>query len=214
MDEATAQARAAALDLKQRIQGLDEPGLDLIFREARTFRGWQARALSDATLERLFDLLRLGPTSGNCSPGRFVFVRSEAAKARLEPALDKGNVAKTMAAPVCAIVGYDLAFYQDMAWLAPHMKNAGGAFREDPALAETTAFRNGTLQGAYLILAARALGLDCGPMSGFDNDLVDREFFAGTTVRSNFLCNLGYGDADSLHPRAPRHAFAQACRVA
>jgi len=213
MDEATAQARAAAAGLKQRIQGLDGDGLDLIFREARTFRGWQAREVSDETLHLLWELTRLGPTSGNCCPARLVFVRSEAAKERLRPALDKGNVAKTMAAPVCAIVGHDLAFHQDMDWLAPHMKGAGKAFAGDAALAEATAFRNGSLQGAYLIVAARALGLDCGPMSGFDSAAVDRAFFADSPVRSNFLCNLGYGDAESLHARAPRHAFEQACRI-
>lgn len=214
MDDATAKARAAAVDLKRQIESLHDHGLDLIFRDARTFRGWQAREVGDATLREVFELLRMGPTSGNCSPGRFVFVRSAEAKERLKPALDKGNVGKTMSAPVCAIIGYDLAFYEHMDWLAPHMSGAGDAFRKDPALAETTAFRNGSLQGAYLILAARALGLDCGPMSGFDNDLVDRTFFAGTTIRSNFLCNLGYGDAESLHPRAPRHDFDQACRIA
>ena len=213
MDEATATARSAAADLKQRIQALDANGLDLIFRGARTYRAWQAREVSDEALRQLFEILRLGPTSGNCCPARFVFVRSEEAKERLRPALDKGNVDKTMAAPVCVIIGYDLAFYDDMEWLVPHMKGAGNAFRNDAALAETTAFRNGSLQGAYLILAARALGLDCGPMSGFDNDMVDQAFFAGTTVRSNFLCNLGYGDPASLHPRAPRHGFDQACRL-
>ena len=213
MDDATAKARSAAVDLKRRIQSLHDHGLDLIFRDARTFRAWQKREVSEATLQALFELLRMGPTSGNCSPGRFVFVRSAEAKERLRPALDKGNVDQTMSAPVCAIIGHDLAFYEDMDWLAPHMKGAGNAFRKNPALAEVTAFRNGSLQGAYLILAARALGLDCGPMSGFDNDMVDRAFFAGTSIRSNFLCNLGYGDAESLHPRAPRHKFGQACRI-
>ena len=213
MDEATATARSAAAGLKQRIQALDDDGLDLIFRGARTYRAWRAREVSDETLRRLFEILRLGPTSGNCCPARFVFVRSAEAKERLKPALDKGNVMQTMTAPVCAIVGYDLAFYEDMDWLAPHLKGAGRAFRNDAALAETTAFRNGSLQGAYLIIAARALGLDCGPMSGFDNDKVDQAFFAGTAVRSNFLCNLGYGEPGGLHPRAPRHGFDQACRL-
>lgn len=213
MDEATAKARAAAVGLKERIQGLDGDGLDLIFREARTFRGWQAREVSDETFQQLWELARLGATSGNCCPARLVFVKSDAAKERLKPALDTGNVAKTMAAPVCAIVGHDLAFYEDMDWLAPHMKGAGKTFGGNAALAEATAFRNGSLQGAYLMIAARALGLDCGPMSGFDNDLVDQAFFAGTAVRSNFLCNIGYGDAESLHARSPRHAFDQACRI-
>ncbi len=213
MDEATAKARAAAVGLKQRIQGLDNDGLDLIFRDARTFRGWQTREVSDETLDHLWALTRLGPTSGNCCPARLVFVKSDEAKERLKPALDAGNVAKTMAAPVCAIVGHDVAFYQDMEWLAPHMKGAGKAFGGNAALAEVTAFRNGSLQGAYLMIAARALGLDCGPMSGFNNSLVDETFFEDTTIRSNFLCNIGYGDAESLHARSPRHAFDQACRV-
>ena len=213
MDEATTTARAAVAGLKERIQSLDSDSLDLIFREARTFRGWQAREVSDETLHRMWELARMGATSGNCCPGRLVFVKSDEAKERLKPALDTGNVAKTMAAPVCAIVGHDLAFYEDMDWLTPHMKGAGKTFGDDAALAEVTAFRNGSLQGAYLMIAARALGLDCGPMSGFDNSLVDDTFFAGSTIRSNFLCNLGYGDAESLHPRAPRHAFDQACRT-
>ena len=213
MDEATAKARAAAVGLKERIQGLDGDGLDLIFREARTFRGWQAREVSDETLHQMWELARLGATSGNCCPARLVFVKSDAAKERLKPALDQGNVAKTMAAPVCAIVGHDLAFYEDMDWLVPHMKGTGKTFDGNAVLAEATAFRNGSLQGAYLMIAARALGLDCGPMSGFENDLVDQAFFAGTAVRSNFLCNLGYGDPESLHARAPRHAFDQACRI-
>jgi 3-hydroxypropanoate dehydrogenase len=213
MDEATAKARAAAAGLKERIQSLDGDSLDLIFGEARTFRGWQAREVSDETLQQLWEHTCLGATSGNCCPGRFVFVKSDAAKERLKPALAEGNVAKTMAAPVCAIVGHDLAFYEDMAWLAPHMKGAGKTFGGDAALAEATAFRNGSLQGAYLMIAARALGLDCGPMSGFDNDLVDKIFFTDSTIRSNFLCNLGYGDPESLHPRSPRHAFDQACSI-
>jgi 3-hydroxypropanoate dehydrogenase len=213
MDEATAQARAAAVGLKERIQGLDDDSLDLIFHEARTFRGWQAREVSDETLHQMWGLARLGATSGNCCPGRVVFVKSDAAKERLKPALDQGNVAKTMAAPVCAIVGHDLAFHEDMEWLAPHMKGAGKTFGGNAALAEATAFRNGSLQGAYLMIAARALGLDCGHMSGFNNSLVDQSFFADSKIRSNFLCNLGYGDAESLHPRSPRHAFDQACSI-
>ena len=213
MDESTAEARAVAVGLKERIQSLDDESLDLIFREARTFRGWQARDVSEETLRELWALARLGPTSGNCCPGRVVFVKSEEAKARLKPALDKGNVEKTMAAPVCAIVGHNLTFYKDMAWLAPFMTGAEKIFGGNPALAEATAFRNGALQGAYLMIAARALGLDCGPMSGFDNSLVDETFFAGSEMRSNFLCNLGYGDAESLHARGPRHDFDQACRI-
>ncbi len=211
MDDATRSGRVAAENLKRRIQALDPDGLDLIFREARTYRAWQDRAVDDALLRQLFEMTRLGPTSGNCCPARFVFVKSAAAKARLKPTLDAGNVAKTMAAPVCAIVGIDMAFYEDMAWLGA--AKFAELLRRKPALAETTARRNGTLQGAYLIIAARALGLDCGAMSGFDGAAVDREFFAGTKVRSNFLCNLGYGDPEGLRPRAPRHRFGQACQI-
>ncbi len=213
MDDATEAARAAAAGLKERIAKLDGEALDLVFREARTFRSWQDREVEDATLERLFELLRLGPTSGNCCPGRFVFVKSPEAKERLKPALDKGNVTKTMTAPVCVIVAYDLAFYEHLEWLAPHATGAVEWYRKDTELTETTALRNGSLQGAYLILAARALGLDCGPMSGFENAKVDGAFFAGTGLRSNFLCNLGYGDPQHLHPRAARHDFEQACKI-
>ena len=212
MDDATQQARAAAAALKDRIEELGPDGLDLIFREARTYRAWRDREVDDGLLVRLFELLRLGPTSGNCCPARIVFVKSPEAKERLRPALDEGNVEKTMAAPVCAIVGHDMAFYEDMAWLAPGM-DFGEVLRAKPKLAEETAFRNGSLQGGYFIVAARALGLDCGPMSGFDGAAVDRAFFAGTGTRSNFLCNLGYGDPEDLRPRAPRHAFDQACRI-
>ena len=213
LDQATADAHSAAADLKQRIQGLDGDALDLIFRQARTYRGWQACEVSDETLRQVWELARWGATSGNCCPGRIVFVRSEAAKERLKPALDKGNVEQTMAAPVCAIVGYDLAFYEDIEWLAPFMAGMAKVFAKKTALAEATAFRNGSLQGAYLMIAARALGLDCGPMSGFDNALVDQAFFADSSIRSNFLCNLGYGEAESLYARGPRHDFDQACRI-
>jgi 3-hydroxypropanoate dehydrogenase len=212
-DRATADAHRAAAALKQRIQNLDGDGLDLIFRQARTYRGWQPREVSDETLRQVWELARWGATSGNCCPGRIVFVKSAAAKARLKPALDKGNVDQTMAAPVCAIVGYDLAFYEDIEWLAPFMAGMAKVFAKKSDLAEATAFRNGSLQGAYLMIAARALGLDCGPMSGFDNALVDRTFFADSTIRSNFLCNLGYGEPDSLYARGPRHDFDQACRI-
>lgn len=213
MDEETKRAHGAASDLKRRNEALDADGLDLIFREARTYRKWRDREVSDDLLRRVFEIARLGPTSGNCCPMRVVFVKSREAKERLRPALSEGNVEQTMTAPVCAVVGYDLRFFEDMDWLAPAM-NARATFEGKPERAYTNAFRNGSLQGAYLIVAARALGLDCGPMSGFNNAKVDETFFAGTEVRSNFLCNLGYGDPESLDPRAPRHAFDQACRIA
>ena len=192
---------------------LDPAALDLVFRTARTYRAWDGRPVDDATLRELHELMKWGPTTGNSCPARFVFVKSAAAKARLRPALDAGNVVQTMAAPVTAIVAYDLAFYEMMPKLAPHT-DARSWFADEPQESlRTTALRNGSLQGAYLIIAARALGLDCGPMSGFDNAKVDAEFFGGTTVRSNFLCNLGYGDPSKLHPRAPRLTFDEACRI-
>lgn len=191
---------------------LSDAGLDLLFREARTHSAWLAKDVSDVLLEAVYDLARLGPTSANCSPMRVLFLRSAEAKARLKPALSEGNVDKTMAAPVTAIVGYDLEFYEHLPRLFPHAE-ARSWFAGKPAHIQTTAFRNGTLQGAYLIMAARALGLDCGPMSGFDNEAVDREFFPEGKVKSNFLCNLGYGDPDKLFERSPRFDFDDVCKV-
>lgn len=186
--------------------------MDLLFREARTHNAWQEKDVSDVLLEALYDLAKMGPTSANCSPMRVLFLRSPEAKARLKPALSEGNAEKTLAAPVTAIIGYDMEFYEQLPKLFPHT-DARPWFAGKPAHIETTAFRNGSLQGGYFIISARALGLDCGPMSGFDNELVDREFFPGGTVRSNFLCNLGYGDASVLFPRAPRLEFDEACRI-
>ena len=191
---------------------LDDAALDQLFRTARTFRAWRDQPVTDQTLHAIYQLMKWGPTSSNCCPGRIVFVKTAAAKARLRPALDAGNVTQTMAAPATAIVAYDLEFYEKLPLLAPHA-DVRSAFVGKPELIRSTAFRNGSLQGAYLILAARALGLDCGPMSGFDNDRVDAEFFPGGTIKSNFLCNLGYGDPAKLHPRAPRLDFDTACRI-
>ena len=186
--------------------------LDQLFREARTHNAWLDKDVPDALLHELVDLMKLGPTSANCSPARLIFVKSRAAKERLEPLLSEGNRDKTMKAPVCAIIGYDLDFYLHLPNLFPHANAKSWFEGNDKKIAET-AFRNGTLQGAYLIMAARALGLDCGPMSGFDNDGVDREFFAGTHTKSNFLCSLGYGDASVLFPRSPRFAFDEMSRI-
>ena len=191
---------------------LSDAGMDLLFREARTHNAWQDKEVSDVLLEALYDLAKMGPTSANCSPMRVLFLRSPEAKARLKPALSEGNAEKTMAAPVAAIIGYDLEFYEQLPKLFPHA-DARPWFAGKPAHIETTAFRNGSLQGAYFIIAARALGLDCGPMSGFDNGLVDREFFPDGTVKSNFLCSLGYGDPSVLFPRSPRLEFDEACRI-
>ena len=186
--------------------------LDLIFREARTLDKWKPKAVSREILEEAWNLARLGPTSANCGPGRIVFVESAEAKARLKPCLSSGNVEQTLAAPVTAIFGHDLAFPDHLPELYPYA-DARSWFDGKDDLIRTTAFRNGTLQAAYFMFAARALGLDCGPMSGFDNAAVDAAFFAGTSIRSNFLCNLGYGDRSGLRPRAPRLDFDRACRV-
>ncbi len=191
---------------------LSDRGLDLIFREARTHNAWQDKEVSDVLLHAVHDLAKMGPTSANCSPMRVLFLKSREAKARLEPALIEGNVEKTMAAPVTAVIGYDTEFYEKLPQLFPH-SDARSWFVGKPALIESTAFRNGSLQGAYFIIAARALGLDCGPMSGFDNEAVDREFFPDGKVKSNFLCNLGYGDPAALFPRSPRPDFDEVCRI-
>jgi 3-hydroxypropanoate dehydrogenase len=190
---------------------LDEAALARIFREARSHNAWTDEPVTDETLQELYGLLSLGPTSANCSPARFLFLRTEEAKQRLAPALSSGNLQKTLAAPVVAIVAYDPKFYDYLPRLFPHNPGATSWFTSNEALAATTAFRNGTLQGAYLIVAARALGLDCGPMSGFDNDKVDEIFLSTYGWRSNFLCNLGHGDPAGLFPRSPRLDFDEAC---
>lgn len=183
-----------------------------LFTEARTQTGYLDRPVSDATLRQLYDLLKWGPTSANSSPARFAFVRSAEAKQRLMACMDAGNVEKVRQAPVTVIVGMDMAFYEQLPLLFPHT-NARVWFEGKAQKIADTAFRNSALQGGYLILAARALGLDCGPMSGFDNVRVDAEFFAGTPVRSNFVCCLGQGDVTKLHPRNPRLSFEQACTL-
>ena len=192
---------------------INDDGLDLIFRKARTHNAWLDRPVDDALLRQVYDLARMGPTSANMCPMRIVFVKSREAKERLKPALDAGNVAKTLAAPVTAILGMEIHFYEQLPKLFPHA-DARAWFKDLPNdVLEYMALRNSSLQGAYFMLAARALGLDCGPMSGFVNAKVDAEFFAGTTVKSNFLCNLGYGDAAKLYPRSPRLDFEEACRI-
>jgi 3-hydroxypropanoate dehydrogenase len=191
---------------------LDDRSLDIIFREAHTHNAWLDKPVSDPLIQQIYDLLKWAPTSANSSPARFVFVRSAAAKQRLLPAMSPGNVEKTRAAPVTAIVAYDTEFYEKLPKLFPHA-DARSWFAGNQPLIDTTAFRNGTLQGAYLILAARALGLDAGPMSGFDNARVDQEFFPGGKVKSNFLVNLGYGDHAKLFPRNPRLTFAEAAQI-
>jgi 3-hydroxypropanoate dehydrogenase len=191
---------------------LDEAGKNLLFHNARTHNAWLDKPVSDATLHELYDLMKMGPTSANCGPARLIFLRSTEAKARLKPFLGPKNVDKTMAAPVAAIVAYDLEFYEKLPKLFPQA-DARSWFVGNDALIQTTVMRNSSLQGAYMIIAARAVGLDCGPMSGFDNAGLDAEFFPDGKVKSNFLCNLGYGDAAKLFPRNPRLAFDEACKI-
>jgi 3-hydroxypropanoate dehydrogenase len=193
---------------------LSEASLDQLFRSARTFNAWLPKGVSDEQLHQLYELAKFGPTSANASPMRVVFVKSKEAKAKLEPFLSEGNRAKTMEAPVTAIIATDHEFYQHLPKLFLHA-DARSWFVGNQPLIDTTAFRNATLQGAYVLLAARALGLDCGPMSGYDQAGVDAAFFAGTAVRSNFLISIGYGDASrNLFPRSPRLAFDEACAIA
>jgi len=206
---------------------LDDAALDTLFREARTHYSWLDKPIPDDVLRELYDMTRFGPTAANSNPARFVFVRSKEAKERLKPALAPANVEKTLTAPVTVIVAYDLLFYEKMPKLFPHNPAMRGMYATNPQLVETTARRNSTLQGAYLLLGARALGLDTGPMSGFDNAKVDelffhageecdgceQEFFPKGHVRSNFLINLGYGDRAKLFPRLPRLDFGEACQI-
>ena len=196
-------------------QPLDDKALDQIFREARTHSAWLPKPVSDDLLRKIYDLMKFGPTSANTTPMRIVFVKSPQAKQRLKPALSAGNVEKTMVAPVCAIVSDDMKFYEFIPRLFPHNPQFADLFKQPgkEEFTRTHAFRNSTLQGAYLIIAARALGLDAGPMSGFDNAKVDTAFFQGTSWKSNFVCNVGYGDPSKLHLRAPRLDFNEACKV-
>jgi 3-hydroxypropanoate dehydrogenase len=191
---------------------LPDASLDQLFRQARTYNRFTGE-VDDALLHRLYDLLKWGPTTSNSCPARFVFVRSPEAKAKLGPALDEGNYKKTMAAPVTAIIAYDMAFYEKVPVLFPHTDARGWFDTKAEQDLRTIALRNGTLQGAYMLLAARSLGLDCGPMSGFDNAKVDAAFFPDTTWRSNFLMNLGKGDPASIFPRSPRLGFDEVCRI-
>ncbi len=206
---------------------LSDAALDQLFREARTHNVWLERPVSDDTLRQLYELMKWGPTSANTSPARIVFIRTRDGKQRLLPALAPGNVQKVMTAPVTAIIGYDLKFYEKLPQLLPHNPRMRDQYARSPELIEITARRNSSLQGAYLIIAARAVGLDCGPLSGFDNSKVDEEFFgAGKPcegceeeffheghVKSNFLCNLGYGDHSKLFQRSPRLTFSEACSL-
>lgn len=193
-------------------QPLNEAALATLFSAARTHNGWSEEGVDEAVLHQLYDLLKMAPTSANCSPARFLFLRSAAAKERLAPALSKGNMEKTMTAPVSVIVAWDTAFYEHLPALFPHA-DAKSWFTHSPEAAHETAFRNGSLQGAYLIMAARSLGLDVGALSGFDAAKVDAEFFADTTWKANFIVNLGHGNPEKLFARLPRLAFDDACQL-
>ncbi len=189
---------------------LTPESLATLFTQARTHSHWQEKTISDSTLQEIYHLMRMGPTSANCGPARLYFVRSKEGKEKLQPALSSGNREKTITAPVTAIVAWDPLFYDALPTLFPH-GDARSWFTSSPALAEETAFRNSTLQAAYLIMACRALGLDTGPMSGFDRAQVDASFFSDNGWKSNLLINIGYGDASKLYPRLPRLDFAEAC---
>ena len=194
---------------------LNDAALDQIFRTARTQNGWQPKPVSDDQIKALYELMKWGPTTGNSQPGRLVFLRTQAAKERLKPHLSPANQDKSMAAPVVAIIAFDLAFYENIPRVFPHrpeMKNLYvGDDKKD--MVETTALRNSSLQGAYLMIAARAMGLDCGPMSGYNAAGVDKEFFSGTTFKSNFICNLGHGDPSKVMARLPRLPFEEVCSM-
>jgi 3-hydroxypropanoate dehydrogenase len=207
---------------------LNDKALDIVFRTARTHTAWRDELIEDEVLHQLYELMKWGPTSANSTPARIVFLRTAEARERLRPALMPGNVDKTMTAPVTAIIAFDLKFYEQLPRLFPAVPTMKDMFATSPELAATTALRNGSLQGAYFMLAARSLGLDCGPMSGFDNAKVDAEFFPAPdvsgalcsgefigagSVKSNFLCNLGYGDASKLPPRGPRLEFSEVCQL-
>lgn len=198
--------------MKIQTRSISEEALEQILTKARTHSAWLPEPVRDELLIELYNLMKWGPTSANSSPARIVFVKSSEAKAKLLPCLAEGNVEKTKAAPVTAIIAHDMEFYEQLPKLFP-FADARSWFAGNKPFAESTAFRNSSLQGAYFIIAARALGLDCGPMSGFDNAKVDAVFFHGTSWKSNFICNLGYGDSSKLRPRGPRLEFDETCKI-
>ena len=191
----------------------DVKNKNLIFQEARTHNDWLDKDISNDILMEIYDLMKWGPTSANCSPTRIIFVKSKASKDSLLPFVIESNLEKTKSAPVTAIIGYDINFHDHLPKLFPHNPDAQNWFNHSIDIAEETAFRNGSMQGAYFIIAARALGLDCGPMSGFDKEGLDNEFFRDTNIKSNFLCNLGYGDKTKLFERSPRFKFNEICEI-
>ena len=199
--------------LKEEVSRADPATLRLILTEARTQNVWQERDVSNDTLEEIYQIMKMGPTSANCCPARIVFLKSQPGKERLRAALKPNNIDKTMSAPVTAIIAYDTAFWKHAETMFPQNPGAQLTFKDNPTGSGIAAFRNGSLQGAYFLIAARAVGLDCGPMSGFDNALVDDQFFPDTTLKSNFLCNLGYGDASKTFKRLPRFDFDEVCEI-
>jgi len=192
---------------------LNDSALNTLFLEARTHNGWREKLVTDEQLQQIYNLMKWGPTSANCSPARIVFVKSDTAKEKLLTCMNEGNIEKTRTAPVTAIIGMDMAFYEQLPKLFPHT-DARSWFAGNQPLIDATAMRNSSLQGGYFIMAARAVGLDCAPMSGFNADKMNEAFFAGTTIKANFVCSLGYGDTSKLHARGPRLSFDEACKIA
>ena len=213
MSDVRALAQQEIRDMRERIERLDADGIDLLLRNARSHYAWADRPISDSDLQRIFDIMVWGPTSNNGHPIRILFARSAEAKQRLVPALKGNNVEKVLSSPVCAIIGFDTKFYERLPELFPHDPGKVQMFIDNPKRCADDAFRNGTLQGAYFMIAARALGFDVGPISGFFNDIVDAEFFADTTIKSNFLCNVGYGDESAVWQKLPRPSFDSICTV-
>lgn len=195
------------------MEKISDHAINQLFTEARTFTDWQAKPVEDEILHQLYELMKWAPTSANANPARIVFTKSAEEKNKLLSVVAPGNVEKVKAAPVTAVIAFDENFYEELPRLFPHVPDFKNMFINTPSLAQETAFRNSSLQGAYFILAARALGLDCGPMSGFNNQQLDELFFSKTSWKSNFICNLGYGDSNSLHPRGPRLTFDEACKI-
>ncbi len=192
---------------------LNDSALNTLFYQARTQQGWRDKDITDQQLHQIYDLMKWGPTSANCSPARIVFVKTPEAKKKLLACMNSGNIEKTRTAPVTAIIGMDMAFYEKLPQLFPHT-DARSWFAGNQPLIDATAMRNSSLQGGYFIMAARAVGLDCAPMSGFNADKLNEAFFAGTSVKANFVCSIGYGDSSKLHPRGPRLSFDEACKIA
>jgi 3-hydroxypropanoate dehydrogenase len=209
---AIAAAQETFSKMKNNSELLNESQLNLLFGEARSMNGWQDKEVSDEMIKSIYNLTKMGPTSTNCCPARFKFIKSENQKLRLKEALLPNNVDKVMSAPVIAIIGFDLDFSENMGKLFPHM-DVAPMYKNDEIINHSTAFRNSSLQGAYFMMVARALGLDCGPMSGFNNQLVDDIFFNGTNIKSNFLCCIGYGDPSKIFMRLPRLDFDEACKI-